>query len=116
MAGLADDEGRPHAHDTRRLLQDRLDAARIGLVLRIRDGDLARLLRRLVVVQPYDAALDLRDRLLRDDQDVAVLELDRVRDQRREVVALAQLRDALDREGGESAHGRPTTRTPAWPL
>ena len=57
-------------------------------------GDLARLLRRLDSVERDDAPLDLRDRLLRDDDDVAVLELDPLDDQRREVVALAQLRDA----------------------
>ena len=116
VARLADDERRPHPDDALRLLQDRLDPARVRLVLRVGGGDLARLLRRLVVVEPHDAALDLRDRLLRDDDDVPVLEVDPVRDQRGEVVALAQLRDAFDREGGESAHGRPTTRTPAWPL
>ena len=62
-------------------------AARIPLVA----GDLARPLRRLDVVEADDASLDLRDRLLRDDDDVAVLELDALEDQRREVVPFAQL-------------------------
>ncbi len=113
MPRLADHERRADADDPLRLLQDRLDPARVGLVLGIRDGDLARLVRRLVVVETHDASFDLRDRLLRDDEYVAVLELDLLRDQRGEVVALAELRDAGDGSGAEAAHGRPVTLKPA---
>ena len=84
---LADHERRADAHDALRLAEDRLDPTRISLVAR----DLARTLRRLDVVEPHDATLDLRDRLLRDDDDVAVLELDALEDQRREVVPFAKL-------------------------
>ena len=49
----------------------------------------------LDVLDPHDAALGLRDGLLRDDDDVAVLELRPRRDQRAEVVALLDLGQAL---------------------
>ena len=47
-----------------------------------------------------------------------VLELHALDDQRGQVVPLAQLWDAGDRHDGVPAgtHGRPTMRTPAWPL
>ena len=71
--------------DLLRLAQDRLDLTRVALVA----GQLARLRRRLEVVDPHDPALGLRDRLLRDDDDVAVSQLDEADDERGEVVALA---------------------------
>ena len=52
--------------------------------------------RRLDVGEGDHASLDLRDRLLRDDDDVAVLELDALGDERREIVSLAQLGHSLD--------------------
>ena len=67
---------------------------------------------------PNDASLDLRDRLLRDDDDVPVLELDALDDQLREVVVLVQLRDPFDGDDRVTtpAHGSPTMWTPACPL
>ena len=73
-----DDERRPDADELGRLVEDDLDAARVGVA-----GELARLLRRLDVRERDDAALDLRDRLLRDDDDVAVLEVDALDDRAR---------------------------------
>ena len=68
--------------------------ARVAVV-----GELQRSRRGLDVVEAHDPALRLRDRLLGDDEHVGVLEparpLGRVQEQRREVVALLDLRDAL---------------------
>ena len=84
-------------------------------------GELERARRRLDLVQPDDAALGLRDDLLRDDDDVAVLEpagaLGRVGEERHEVVALLDLRDPLERDDPDARrHGRPVTRRPACAL
>ena len=70
MARPRDHERRPRAHDLGGLPQDHLDLARIAVVARELDG--AR--RRLDLVEAHDPALDLRDGLLRDDDDVALLE------------------------------------------
>ena len=109
MLRLADDERRADADHALRLPQDDLDPPR-GVVFRA--GDLDRAWRGLDAVQPDDAPLDLRDRLLRDDDDVPVLELDALEDERHEVVALLQLGNSQDREDGDAGH-RPTMRTPA---
>ena len=109
VLGLADDERRAHAHDPSRLAEDHLDAARR---VAVGGGDLARPLGGLDPLQPRDSSLDLRDRLLRDDDDVAVLELRTLDDHRREVVVLVQLGDALEREDRDAVH-RPVTLTPA---
>ena len=64
----------------------------------------------------YGAPFDLRDRLLRDDDDVEVGELDTLGDEVGEVVAFAQLGDPADREHGEAPgdrHDSPVTWTPA---
>ena len=76
---------------------------------------------RLDLVEPDDAALRLRDDLLRDDDDVGVLEpsgaVGRVRQERDEIVALLDLRDALEREDPDlGRHWSPVTRTPACAL
>ena len=63
--------------------------------------------------QTNDPSLGLRDRLLRDHEDVAVLQLGPLRDQRAEVVSLADLRQPLDRPDRDG-HGRPVSRRPAW--
>jgi hypothetical protein len=105
---LRDHERRARADDARRLAQDHLDPSRVGVRC-----ELARALRWLDVVEPDEAAFDLRDRLLRDDDDVAVLERRSVGDQRAEVVALAQLGQALDRQDRDHS---PVMLTPAWPL
>ena len=57
--------------------------------------------RRLDVVEADDAPLRLRHDLLRDDDDVGVLELDRLDDERAELVALHDLREAFDRDDAE---------------
>ena len=114
---LGDDQRRPHADDVGALAEDPLDVTGIAVV-----GELERPLRRLDVVQPHDAALRLRDRLLRDDEHVRVLEaarlLGRVQEQPREVVAVLDLRDALERDHPDLArgHGMPEMRRPAWAL
>ena len=74
------------------------------------EGELAR--RGVDAVQVHDPSFDLRDRLLRDDDDVAVLELHTLEDERDEVVALLELGDAGDGEDRDAGH-RPTTRMPA---
>ncbi len=81
-----------------------------GVALLARDLDRAR--RGVDAVQAHDPSFDLRDRLLRDDDDVAVLELHALEDERHEVVALLELGDAGDGEDREAGH-RPTMRMPA---
>ena len=112
---LGDDERRARADDLARLAQDHLETTRIGVA-----GELARPLRRLDVREVDDATLDLRDRLLRDDEDVVVLEARlraRVDDERGEIVALLELRDPAERDDAQLAGQRsPVTRIPAWPL
>ena len=68
-----------------------------------------------------DAALDLRDRLLRDDEHVVVLEAAcacrGVEEQPCQVVALVELGQPPQRDDAELAgQSRPVTRMPAWPL
>ena len=109
MRRLGDDERRPRAHDALRFAEDDLEPARV-----LAARQLSRAIRRLHVVETYDAPLDLRDGLLRDDDDVAVLEVDSFGDQRAEVVPLSQLGNACD--GDDLDHGRPVTEIPAWPL
>ena len=105
-AGRAADEAVPRARDEERragadeldrFVEDDLDAARVGV-----GGELARLLRRLDVRERDDAPFDLRDRLLRDDDDIAVLEVDALDDRAGEVVSLAQLGQAGDGRDGEA--------------
>ena len=84
-------------------------------------GELVRALGRLDPVEADDPALGLRDDLLRDDEDVGVLEparpVGRLRQERHEIVALLDLRDALEREDPDpGGHGRPVMRTPACAL
>jgi hypothetical protein len=93
VPGLGDHQRLAHAHHALRLAQDRLDAARVLIVA----GDLARLLRGLDVVEADDAALRLRDGLLREDDDVAVLELELRADELSEVISFLDLRQAFDR-------------------
>src|SRR5581483_9964740 len=85
------------------LVQHDLHGARIRLgdePLR----DLLRLRARLHVVEPHDAALGLRDDLLRDDDDVAVAQVGARRDQVRKVVARMDLGQALDAEDLDAPH------------
>ena len=69
MPRLGDDERWPRAHDLTSLAEDHLDAARIGVA-----GELASTLGRLDAAEVDDATLDLRHRLLGDDEDVVLLE------------------------------------------
>ena len=98
---LRDHERRADADEPGALAQDRLDVARIPV-----HRELARPRGRLELVEPHDAPLRLGDDLLRDDDDVGVLEPARAvgcgREQRREVVPLFDLRDALEREDPDS--------------
>ena len=101
------------------LAQDHLEVARVA----VRAGELARALRGLDVGEAHDAALDLRDRLLRDDDDVAVLEPSgpqrRLVQLAREIVALVAARGsprAAPRVTARAAQGMPVRRTPACAL
>ena len=71
-----------------------------------------------IAVELDDATLDLRDRLLRDDEDVVVLEpagaACRLDEERAEVVSVLELRDAPERDDAELVgQPRPVTRIPA---
>jgi hypothetical protein len=111
VLGLRDHERRPNPDDARRLAQDHFDPARV-LVAR----DLACLLGRLDVREPDDAALSFRDDFLRQHDDVAVLELDRVGDELGEVVADANLGQAGDRDDANVVQEMPVSRIPACVL
>ena len=105
VVGLGDEERPATAHDRQRLAQDELDEARVVLAPR----DLARALGRHDVRELELAPLDLRDRLLRHAQDVAVgerhpLAAERRREERGEIVPRPQLADALDADDAELAH------------
>jgi hypothetical protein len=113
---LHDDQRRPDADDVGALTQDPLDVPRVAVV-----GELEGALRWLDVLQPDDAALGLRDRLLGDDEHIRVLESarapGRVEQERREIVAVVDLRDALERDDPDfGSHGSPEIRRPAWAL
>src|SRR5689334_983549 len=71
---LRDDERASSSHDPLRLAEDHVDL--------------------LVLVRSHDAALDLGDRLLRDGDHVAVLQLGALLDHLRQVVAFTQLGEA----------------------
>jgi len=112
VARLRDHERLAHADDALRLAQDRLDAAGVLIVARY----LARTLGRLQVFEPDDASLGLRDRLLREDDDVAVLELELRRDQLGEVVSFTDLRQPFDCDDTNLSQGRPVNLIPACAL
>ena len=100
---------------SRALAKDDLHAARISVA-----RQLVRPLGRLDIAEIDDAALDLRDRLLRDHEDVPGLEPShapsRVDEQRGEIVAGFELRDARGaRSPAPRGHGRPVILTPACP-
>ena len=111
MPRLGDHERTARADDADRLAEDHLDVPRV----RFRACELARPLRRLDVVQPHDAGLGLRDDLLRENDDVAVLERTRTRHELCKIRAGADLGQALERQDRQ-AHRRPVTRRPAWIL
>ena len=84
-------------------------------------GELARTLGRLDAGELDDATLDLRDRLLSDDEDVVLLEAraagGRLDEEPSEIVSLLELRDPAERDRAQlPAQGSPVTWIPAWPL
>ena len=90
-----------------------------------RGSDLARelssTLGRLDAGEVDDATLDLRDRLLGDDEDSSWSKpVPRARglgEDRSEIVSLLELGDPAERDHAElPRQGRPVTRIPAWPL
>ena len=108
---LGDDERTARADDADGLAQDHLDVPRV----RVRACELARPRRRLDVVEPHDAALGLRDDLLREHDDVAVLE--RMRHASRALRDPRRARPpAGPRAAGSSGSRRPVTRRPACDL
>jgi len=72
--------------------------------------------RRVELVAVRDPPFRLRDDLVRDDEDVAVLECRRRGQEAGEVVAGSDLRQALDRDDAQLAQGRPVTRRPVCVL
>jgi hypothetical protein len=108
---LGDHERRPLADDPHRFAQDHLEPPRI-----LAGRQLARLPRGLDLVQTNDPALGLRDDLLRDDDDVVVLERHRAGDEPREIVALPHLRQAGKRDDAQLRHSNPVSRRPATTL
>ncbi len=112
MPGLCDHEPGPGAHDAGALAQDDLELAQIAPLA----GELTGALGGLDLVEADDAPLRLRDGLLGDDDDVAGAQLRRAGDHRAQVVAGADLGQALDREDGDHAGGSPVTEMPAWAL
>ena len=98
LVGAADDERPAAAHDLGRLAQDHLDDTRIAAI----GGALHRLGRRLNVGEIDDAALGLRDGLLRHDEHVTIHERlarfgNRAKQQRDEVVPWDDARGERDR-------------------
>ena len=110
MPRLRDHQRPALADDLLRLAQHGLHLARIALVARQLTGLRGRLQR----VDPDHTTLGLRHDLLRDDDDVAVLELGAPGDQRAEVVALPDLGQAA--HGDDLNHETPVTRIPACAL
>ena len=104
MACPRDDERGAGAHDLRGLLQDHLHLARIALGA----CELDRAWGRLDLVEQHDPALDLRHRLLGDDDDVTLHEpagtIARLGEEQPQIVALLQLGDA--READDADLGR----------
>ena len=103
------------AEDGFAFAEDQLDQRRVLAQPR---RQLPRLGARLDVDQAAHPALALRDRLLGDDEHVRILEaadaLGRGQQERREIVVLLDLRDALERDDPDfSGHGRPEMRRPA---
>ena len=91
-----DHERRARAHDARGLAEDHLQVTRV-----VSGGELDGRGRRLDFVEAHDSPLGLRDDLLGDHDDVAVLELDSLDDERAEVVPLRDLRETLHRDDTE---------------
>jgi hypothetical protein len=112
VPSLCDHQRLSDADDAPRLPQDRLDAAGILVVA----CDLPCTLRRLQLVQANDSPFGFGHRLLREDDDVAVLELELRDDQLGEVVPFLDLRQPLDCDNSEFFQGRPVSLMPACAL
>ncbi len=93
VARLRDHERWARAHDPRGFAEDHLQVARV-----VSSRELDGCSRRLDVVEANDPPLRLRHDLLGDHDDVAVLELDPLDDERAEVVPLRDLREAFHRD------------------
>ena len=104
VARLGDHERRAAPEHARRLAQDHLELARVAVT---RESD--RLLGRLNFGERDYPPLRLRDDLVGDADDVAVLELDRCGDHRRQVVSSLDLREPFDWEHGYAACGATTS-------
>src|SRR5262249_23704139 len=98
VSRLADHERRTNAHDAPCLAQNPLDATRISLVA----CDLPCAVRWLDLVESDNTTLDLRDRLLRDDDHVTVFQIGVLDDCRGQIVALVQLWDPANREDAKA--------------
>jgi len=86
-------------HVTRSLAEDHLGVTRVAVA-----GELARARRRSDAVERNDAPLGFRDSLLRDDHNIAVLELHGIVQELGEVVPRLDLRQALDSDHADLAH------------
>src|SRR3954447_25172793 len=104
VAGPGDDHAALGAHQLGRLVEDDLDVTRVLAPL---GGELPRAVARLDAGEVHDRALGLRDDLVRDDEHVAGPEVAGPGEQRREVVARLDLRQARQRPRLEAAHRRP---------
>jgi len=104
---LRDHERATLADDPLGLAEDHLDLARVALAR----GDANGRLGSLDPVEVDDATLCLRDALLREHQHVFVLERGKLDDEGSEIVALADLRQAV--HGDDRDHSSPVMRTPA---
>ena len=119
MAGLDDEKRRTRANDSPALAKDHLDAARVLLA-----GELTSFRGRLDIVEVDHAALDLRHRLLRHDEDIARDESAGaprgLGEMQGEVVSFLQLGDPTERDDADlAAHllrSRPESLMPAWIL
>ncbi len=122
MPGLGDHERGPGADDLAALAEDHLGAACVSVLTR----ELHRPRGRLDVGEPHHSSLHLRDRLLGDDDDVAVLQpacsACGGMEQAAEVLTLDELREPFERDdadpagAGPTAQRTPVTRMPACAL
>ncbi len=96
MGGLRDQQRSTNPEQLATLSEDDLDPARVLALC-----ELPRACRWFHIAELYDATLDLRDRLLRDHEDIALLEpscaLGGFDEASGEIVSLLELRNASKR-------------------